>query len=93
MTTYRYFADINGQAIELPRVGHDGSVSAAAHHFFGYIDGVKVSATRKIAMKSNPRRHDCDARCFNATGKTMNCECACGGKNHGRGAFNCSAAA
>ena len=27
--------------------------------------------------------HKCDARCLNATGH--NCECACGGKNHGAG--------
>lgn len=28
--------------------------------------------------------HKCDARCMNATGP--NCECACGGANHGRAA-------
>lgn len=33
--------------------------------------------------------HVCDARCMNATGP--NCECSCGGKNHG-GAFICQAA-
>jgi hypothetical protein len=48
---------------------------------------------RVINFKSNPSRHECDARCMNATGKTMNCECSCGGKNHGRGAFQCSEAA
>lgn len=34
-------------------------------------------------------KHECDARCINASGHTMNCECACGGKNHGKGAFSC----
>jgi hypothetical protein len=37
-----------------------------------------------------PSKHECDARCMYARGRTMNCECSCGGKNHGRGAsFNC----
>ncbi len=40
---------------------------------------------RVVNYKSNPSRHECDARCMNATGRTMNCECSCGGKNHGRG--------
>lgn len=48
---------------------------------------------RIIGFKSNPSRHECDARCMNASGRTMNCECSCGGKNHGRGAFQCSEAA
>lgn len=45
---------------------------------------------RIINFKSNPSRHECDARCINASGRVMNCECKCGGKNHGRGAFNCT---
>ena len=48
---------------------------------------------RVITFKSNPSLHECDARCMNATGRTMNCECSCGGKNHGRGAFACTEAA
>ncbi len=47
---------------------------------------------RCVEYKSNPSRHECDARCFNATGRIMKCECSCGGKNHGRGAFSCVAA-
>lgn len=47
-------------------------------------------ATRVVNYKSNPSRHECDARCMNASGKTMNCECACGGKNHGKGRFLCN---
>lgn len=47
---------------------------------------------RVITYKTNPSRHECDARCMNATGRTMNCECKCGGKNHGRGSFACEAA-
>jgi hypothetical protein len=59
----------------------------------GYADGLGwVRVTRKVEMKSFPIRHECDARCMNATGRIMKCECACGGKNHGRGALVCEAA-
>ncbi len=44
-----------------------------------------VQANRVVRYKTSPSRHECDARCVNATGRTMNCECACGGKNHGAG--------
>lgn len=44
---------------------------------------------RIVNYKSNPSKHECDARCMNASGRTMNCECSCGGKNHGKGAFVC----
>lgn len=39
--------------------------------------------TRRIVRKANPSNHKCDARCMNAKG--MNCECSCGGSNHGIG--------
>jgi hypothetical protein len=52
-----------------------------------------VPVTRLIEYKSFPSRHECDARCINATGRVMRCECSCGGKNHGKGAFNCTAEA
>jgi len=100
MANYRYFADINGEAIELASIRHVGpGVRASA--FEGVPVGTKpvfvagkgftgfIRATRKIEMKSAPSRHVCDARCFNATGRIMKCECSCGGKNHGRGAFAC----
>ena len=51
----------------------------------------EIKVERKISYKSNPSRHECDARCINATGRTMQCECSCGGVNHGRGAFQCAA--
>jgi hypothetical protein len=44
-----------------------------------------IPATRVINYKSNPSKHVCDARCMYAKGRTMNCECSCGGKNHGKG--------
>jgi hypothetical protein len=59
----------------------------------GWNHGQLLPVERIITFKSNPSKHACDARCMNATGRTMNCECSCGGKNHGRGAFQCSEAA
>lgn len=94
MARYAYFFDAqNGEAFELTKVYHDGSVSTAARHFIG-IDatGIRRNATRAIEMKRNPSRHVCDSRCVNATGLIMKCECACGGKNHGRGHFVAEAA-
>mgnify|MGYP001609886570 CR=1 FL=1 len=56
-------------------------------------DGQYYPVTRKITYKAFASKHKCDARCLFAKGRTMNCECACGGKNHGRGdAFACEAA-
>ena len=43
-----------------------------------------VKVTRTIQYKSNPSKHECDARCMHAKGRTMNCECSCGGANHGK---------
>jgi hypothetical protein len=40
-------------------------------------------ATRKVFYKIDGSKHKCDARCLNAKGH--NCECACGGSNHGAG--------
>lgn len=51
-----------------------------------------VRITRSVQMKANPSQHECDSRCMNANGRTMNCECACGGRNHGKGRFACEAA-
>lgn len=85
MATIKYFADVNGQAIELTTVGHDGSHSTSVEHFKGFVNGMWHTATRRIEYKSNPSRHECDDRCKFATGKHMKCECSCGGKNHGKG--------
>lgn len=105
MASFKYFADIDGQAIELDRVCHNGGNSMRASSFEGYPVGFtpifvqgagwtkRTPATRAVEMKSAPSRHECDARCFNATGRIMKCECSCGGKNHGRGAFACAEAA
>ncbi len=57
----------------------------------GYAAGSRepLPVTRSVTYKSNPSKHECDARCINAQGRVMNCECSCGGKNHGRGRFEC----
>lgn len=56
------------------------------------LDVNALPVTRSIEFKSNPSKRLCDARCLNATGRIMKCECSCGGKNHGAGSFNCEAA-
>jgi hypothetical protein len=101
MADIRYFAGDK----RLTRVRHDGSNSTRPSAFSGLPEGVEpeyipgegwvgglVQADRAVRYKSNPSRHECDARCMNATGRTMNCECSCGGKNHGRGGLVCEAA-
>lgn len=90
----KYFAEINGHPVELSRVWHDGSLQTNPSNFFGFApDMTSHRAVRRIEYKAFASKHQCDDRCINATGRVMKCECACGGKNHGRGAFNCSEAA
>lgn len=38
---------------------------------------------RIIEYKRNPSLHHCDGRCLHAKGRQ--CECSCGGANHGAG--------
>lgn len=84
MANIKYYADINGDAFELSRVGHDGHVSAGISHFSGVLPtGERVTATRRVEYKSNPSKHECNAKCMGASGKSMKRECSCGGKNHG----------
>lgn len=93
MADYRYFADVAGQPVQLTAIRHDGSIYSSAKHFSGLTpSGHRVTVERKIEFKSFARRHACDPRCWGASGKGMKCECACGGRNHGRGEFVCEAA-
>ena len=85
MATFRYFAEVNGQTVQLrsDSIWHDGRGSRA-RHFSGLTpDGVRVQCDRAIERKSNPSLHECGARCMGAKG--FLCECSCGGKNHGKG--------
>ena len=85
MANILYFADTETGPVKFDRVAHDGSNSTAPSAFKGW-DGSKwLPVSRKIVFKSRPSRHQCDDRCLHATGKTMQCECACGGANHGKG--------
>lgn len=87
MAEFRYFAGL----VELTAPRHDGSPYTTARHFTGLTpEGQRVQVERAIERKRSPSMHKCDARCLNATG--FRCECECGGKNHGAGAFACSAA-
>lgn len=89
MAKIKYFADTAAGTLSFDRVDYrkDGAFG------FDAASKVWVKTTRTVEMKSNPTRHVCDARCYNATGRIMKCECSCGGKNHGKGAFNCEEAA
>lgn len=85
MARMRYFADlVDGTEVAFDSVDYDQGWTKKPR---GYDKTTSqwLRCTRIITMKSNPSRHQCDARCFNATGRTMNCECSCGGKNHGKG--------
>ena len=93
MAHFRYFADVRGETFELTAIRHNGGSAMKASNFSGRApNGELIPATRVIEMKSNPSKHVCDARCMNATGRVMKCECSCGGKNHGKGTFVAEAA-
>ena len=86
MANFRYFVDLDGQTIQLDsnRIDHRGAKLGGTFGFdHNSAQWLKVS--RAIEYKRQPSKHECDARCIHATGRTMRCECACGGKNHGRG--------
>lgn len=86
MANFRYFAEVNGEPVQLSsdRIDHRGKALGGT---FGYHEPTKswVKVDRTIEYKSSPSRHECDDRCIHATGRTMRCECSCGGKNHGKG--------
>lgn len=54
----------------------------------GTIDGKYTTTnflpvTRVVRFNPEGSNHKCDGRCLNARG--VDCECSCGGKNHGAG--------
>lgn len=90
MANFKYFYDIDGEVIELTRIRYEGGSGKKASSWSGVTpDGERVRATRQVETWLSRRK--CDARCMNASGRVMKCECSCGGKNHGRGRFRCSA--
>lgn len=88
MANIRYFAEHNGETVQLANVWMNvGAPRLTAECFKGRApDGTILTAQRMVEFKRQPSRHECDSRCLNATGRVMKCECACGGKNHGKGA-------
>ena len=107
MANVKHFSDFGGQSVELVGSlwgmesaefarrfpGVKGRRSDGYQMFVGRTAGSRepLPVTRSIEFKSHPSKHECDARCLNATGRIMKCECSCGGKNHGKGAFSCEA--
>ncbi|HEX4173971.1 MAG TPA: hypothetical protein VHY82_15995 [Acetobacteraceae bacterium] len=51
------------------------------------VDGTASNYTRIIERSDRPSNHRCNDLCMYATGKQ--CQCACGGRNHGKGTFMC----
>lgn len=90
--TLRYFGTVSGEVVRFNRV--DNRNRAIKHDdCWGWHETTRqwIKIDRVIDYKpANAPKHEYDDRCMNATGRTMKCECACGGKNHGRSAFNCS---
>lgn len=89
-----FLADLpNGQTVQsIDRADYDQG-ERKMPRIYDREASVWVRCTRVVVRKSNPSMHECDARCMNATGRTMQCECSCGGKNHGKGNFSCVAEA
>ena len=98
MANIKHFADWNGQTVELSGIhGMRNAAFVATFNIKGrWYDSFSrlvgyapdsntiLPVTRVVEFKSNPSRHECDARCLHAKGKIMRCECSCGGKNHGK---------
>lgn len=96
MADFRYFADIDGEAVALRNIrpldnaefaglfpGIKGRRSDSFSRFVGYaVGGRMLPVMRSIERRANPSNHKCDARCESA--RSFKCECSCGGHNHGR---------
>lgn len=83
MADIRYFGEVGGEVVRFARVDHRGGREGIWGWHAESSQWVKVS--RRVQYKAFASKHECDARCMGASGRTMNCECSCGGKNHGRG--------
>lgn len=85
----KYYADLpSGEIIEFGKVDNRNQ-STKMDDCWGFHAGTWFKVTRVVKRKTAPSMHECDDRCMNASGRTMQCECSCGGKNHGRGRFAC----
>lgn len=99
MARFKYFSDMSSEAVELTGLSQLDN-SEFAERFPG-IKGMRADGfskwvamgpkgwmpvTRMIDYKRAPSLHECNAKCLNGKCNGV-CECKCGGKNHGRGAF------
>jgi len=81
MANIKYFSDLpNGETVEFARVDYINRKNIRGFH-----EGQWIKVNRMVEYKAFASKHVCDVRCMNANGRTMKCECACGGKNHGKG--------
>lgn len=93
MANFRFFADMaDGSTIMSKRADYDHG-SSKMPRIWDDATRSWLRATRVVIRKNMPSMHECDARCMNATGRTMQCECSCGGENHGKGSSLMCAAA
>lgn len=101
MADIRYFSDFNGSTIECDYVTAISNQEFAIRfpdvigmRYDGYTkwvgrtndSDIYTPITRKIEYKSQPSKHQCNAKCLNGKINGV-CECSCGGKNHGHGSF------
>lgn len=84
MARIGFFADLpSGETVKVvDRADYDQGERKMPRIYSAEHGWLRVN--RIVTLKSNPSRHECDPRCMGATGKTMQCECSCGGKNHGK---------
>ena len=68
-----------GKSRTFPAPGHDDRLYSLGLHCVAH----RWPIVWRPVNGSYSQVHVCDARCMNATG--TNCECSCGGENHGRG--------
>jgi hypothetical protein len=81
MANTKYFADLaNGTTLEFSKVDYRSRKDIRG---YDRVTCQWVQCNRMVEYEASPSRHECDDRCMNATGHE--CECRCGGKNHGKG--------
>ena len=91
MANMRYYADLpTGETVESRNRADYDLGSNRKPRIYCPDRQAWFRVTRVVVRKSSPSLHECDARCLNANGRTMNCECKCGGKNHGKGSLTCN---
>jgi hypothetical protein len=88
MANFKYFTECGNETVQLANVFHDGQFGTKASNFVGTcsVCGQRHQAMRKVEYKAHPSKHECNAKCMGAHGRSMVCECKCGGKNHGKAA-------